>query len=112
MQIYNSGGLYNSGAVYGGLGEIGRTLTYHLNRLAGTLISDIPQYAAQGAAQIWAKNNSVTPYNGIALAGVLNNIYASRNSGKNYHYDIQGALNALAGTTGLGTDEAASEIIT
>ena len=80
------------------------TLTYHLNRLAGTLIADIPQYAAMGAANLWAGTN------GLGLPGALNTLYASRNAGKNYKYDIQGALNALAGTSGLGPDEAASRI--
>ena len=105
MKVYNSSVLYNSAGVYGGAGEIGRTMTYHLNRLAGTLISDIPQYAAMGAANLWAGTN------GLGLPGALNTLYASRNSGKNYNYDIQGALNALAGTSGLGVDEAAAEIV-
>jgi hypothetical protein len=87
-----------------------RTLCYHLNRLANTLIGDIPQYDSQGAAQIWAKNNSVTPYNGIELVGVLNNLYASRHAGVNPHRDLQGILNALAGTTGYGENYAASLI--
>lgn len=85
--------------------------THHLNRLAGTIVNGVPQYDAQGAAQIWVKNNSVTPYSGIAIVGVLNNLYASRNSGKNYNYDLQGVLNALAGTTGLGEAEAAARIV-
>ena len=111
MKVYNSSVLYNSSGVYGGAGEIGRTMTYHLNRLAGTLIGDVPQYEAQGAAQIWCKNNSVSAV-GFALPGALNVLYASRNSGTNYHYDTQGALNALAGTSGLGPNAAAEAILT
>jgi len=104
MIVYNSSVLYNSSGVYNFAYTTGRTLTYHLNRLAGTLIADIPQYAAQGAANLWAGTN------GLGLPGALNTIYAARNAGTNYHYDIQGALNALAGTSGLGVDEAAAEI--
>ena len=48
----------------------GRTMQYHLNRLAGTLNEfDVPRY------------------------------------------DAQGALNKLAGTTGLGENEAAARIV-
>ena len=83
----------------------GKTYTYHLNRLAGTLINDVPQYDAQGAGNIWAGTT------GLALPGALNTLYASRNSGKNYNYDLQGALNALAGTYGLGINEAAARIV-
>ena len=90
----------------------GKTYIYHLNRLAGTLDADgAPTLDAQGAAQVWAKNNSVTPYSGIAIVGVLNALYASRNAGKNYNYDLQGVLNALAGTSGLGPNEAAARIV-
>ena len=42
---------------------------------------------------------------------VLNQIYASRNGGKNYYYDTPGILNALAGTVGLGENEAARRIV-
>jgi hypothetical protein len=83
----------------------GKTYVYHLNRLAGTLINDVPQYEAQGAANIWAGTT------GLALVGALNTLYASRNSGKNYGYDLPGVLNALAGTVGLGVHEAAARIV-
>jgi hypothetical protein len=82
----------------------GLTYTYHLNRLAGTLLNGVPQYDAQGAANKWAGTT------GLAIAGALNTLYASRNSGRNYNYDLQGALNALAGTSGLGINEAAARI--
>jgi hypothetical protein len=82
----------------------GLTYTYHLNRLAGTLLNGVPQYDAQGAANLWAGTT------GLAIAGALNTLYASRNSGRNYNYDLQGALNALAGTSGLGINEAAARI--
>lgn len=89
----------------------GLGVTHHLNRLAGTILNGVPQYDAQGAAQIWAKNNAVTPYSGIELVGVLNYLYAKRNSGKNYNWELQGVLNGLAGTTGLGEAEAAARIV-
>jgi len=81
---------------------------YHLNRLAGTILNGVPQYDFNGAAQIWAFNVTGKKYTrGI---DALNQIYAYRNSGKNYQYDTPGAFNALAGTTGLGEAEAASRI--
>lgn len=89
----------------------GLGVTHHLNRLANTIVGGVPQYDAQGAAQRWVANNSVTPTSGIALVGVLNELYASRNAGKNYNWDLQGVLNGLAGTTGLGAAEAAARIV-
>jgi hypothetical protein len=81
---------------------------YHVNRLAGTILNGVPQYDFNGAAQIWAFNVTGKKYSrGI---DALNQIYAYRNSGKNYYYDTPGAFNALAGTTGLGEAEAASRI--
>ena len=81
---------------------------YHVNRLAGTILNGVPQYDFNGAAQIWAFNVTGKRYSrGI---DALNQIYAYRNSGKNYYYDTPGAFNALAGTTGLGEAEAASRI--
>ena len=81
---------------------------YHLNRLAGTILNGVPQYDFNGAAQIWAFNVTGKKYSRGVDA--LNQIYAFRNSGKNYQYDTPGAFNALAGTTGLGEAEAASRI--
>ena len=78
----------------------GRTLQYHLNRLAGTLNSnDVPRYASQGAANIWAGTSS------LALQGALNK--KAGTSG----LAVQGALNKIAGTTGLGENEAAARIV-
>ena len=82
----------------------GLTYTYHLNRLAGTLSNGVPTLDAQGAANVWAGTK------GYAIPGALNYLYASRNSGKNLGFDLQGVLNALAGTTGLGINEAAARI--
>jgi hypothetical protein len=83
----------------------GLTYVYHLNRLAGTVLNGVPQLEAQGAANKWAGTT------GLATVGALNTLYASRNSGKNYGYDLPGILNALAGTTGLGVNEAAARIV-
>lgn len=77
----------------------GRTMQYHLNRLAGTLNAfDVPTYDAQGAANIWAGTS------GLALQGALNS--KAGTSG----LAVQGALNKLAGTDGLGVNEAAARI--
>ena len=106
---YNSGLLYNEpNSPYGGISgapvAYQRHFVWHLNRLAGTLIGDVPQLAAQGAANKWAGTS------GLATVGALNALYAER-YGKNYHYDLQGVLNALAGTVGLGVNLAAFEIV-
>jgi len=86
----------------------GRTTVYHLNRLAGTLLNDVPQLDFNGAANVWAFNVTGKKYSrGI---DALNQIYAFRNGGKNYYYDTPGAFNALAGTFGLGEAEAARRI--
>jgi hypothetical protein len=77
----------------------GRTLQYHLNRLAGTLNSfDVPRYDAQGAANLYAGTS------GLDIKGALN--VKAGTSG----LEIQGALNYLAGTSGLGENEAAARI--
>ena len=87
----------------------GRTTVYHLNRLAGTLIGDIPQYDFNGACVKWA--DVVIPgHNATRGIDALNQIYAFRNSGKNYNEDTPGVLNLLAGTFGLGEAEAARRI--
>jgi len=87
----------------------GRTTVYHLNRLAGTLLNDVPQLDFNGAANVWAFNVTGKRYSrGI---DALNQIYAFRNGGKNYYYDTPGAFNALAGTFGLGEAEAARRIV-
>ena len=77
----------------------GRTLQYHMNRLAGTLnSSNVPRYDAQGAANLYAGTS------GLDIKGALN--IAAGTTG----LEIQGALNKLAGTTGLGENEAAARI--
>lgn len=78
----------------------GRTMQYHINRLAGTLNEfDVPRYDAQGAANIWAGTS------GLALQGALN--VKAGTSG----LAVQGVLNKLAGTSGLGENEAAARIV-
>lgn len=81
----------------------GRTVQYHMNRLAGTLNAfDVPTLDAQGAANVWAGTT------GLGIVGALN-IKAGITDPKNY-LEIQGVLNYLAGTTGLGEQEAAARI--
>ena len=88
----------------------GRPATYHLNRLAGTLLNGVPQLDFDGAAIQWATN--VVPGHGQTRGiGALNAIYAYRNGGKNNYWDTPGVLNGLAGTWGLGENEAASRIV-
>jgi hypothetical protein len=78
----------------------GRTLQYHMNRLAGTLdSSNVPRYDAQGAANLYAGTS------GLDIKGALN--AKAGTSG----LEIQGALNKLAGTSGLGENEAAARIV-
>ncbi len=78
----------------------GRTMQYHLNRLAGTLNEfDVPRYDAQGAANIWAGTS------GLDIKGALN--AKAGTSG----LAVQGALNVLAGTSGLGENEASARIV-
>lgn len=81
----------------------GRTVTYHMNRLAGTLVSGVPSLDAQGAANKWAGTT------GLSLQGALNAklLITDRSN----FLAIQGALNALAGTSGLGEAEAAARIV-
>ena len=114
MALYNDFYPYNAPDLsYAGLAVVtlsGETLCYNMNRLAGTIVGGVPQYDTSGAAQIWVRNAGVTPYSGIALAGLLNILYASRNGGVNYGWDTLGALNGLAGTTGLGMNEASDRI--
>ena len=80
-----------------------RTLTFHLNRLAGTLDGDVPTLGNAGAA------NACAGTTGLDVVGALN--VKAGNSLPGY-LDLQGVLNALAGTSGLGVDEAASRITT
>lgn len=82
-------------------GTFGDTLTYSLNRLAGTLVNGVPSLDATGAANVWAGST------GCSLVGALNK--KALNTLPNYR-ELQGVLNQLAGTTGLGPDDAARRI--
>jgi hypothetical protein len=79
-----------------------RTLVYHLNRKAGTLVNDAATRTDQDAANVWAGTT------GRTLVGALNVV--AGNTLPNYR-ELAGVLNQLAGTTGLGVDEAASQIV-
>ena len=88
----------------------GLTATYHVNRLANTILNGVPQLDFDGACIQWATN--VIPGHGQTRGiGALNAIYAYRNGGKNYYEDTPGVLNLLAGTFGLGENEAAARIV-
>jgi hypothetical protein len=77
----------------------GKTLQYHMNRLAGTLNAfDVPTLDAQGAANVYAGTT------GLAIVGALN--AKAGTSG----LALQGVLNYLAGTSGLGENEASARI--
>ena len=77
-----------------------KTLQWQLNRLACTLRNSIPTLDAQGAANVWA-NTEAQDY---ALVGALN-VKAGVTDRRQFK-DLQGAANALAGTTGLGAPAA------
>jgi len=81
------------------------SLQYSMNRLAGTIVNGVPTLDTQGAANKWAN-----PPSPLDLVGALNYLYATRNSVPNKRLALQGALNALAGTSGLGENLAASKI--
>lgn len=78
------------------------TLTYSLNRLAGTLVADIPTLDDQGAANVWAGTT------GLGIAGALN--VKAGNTLPDYA-TVTGALNQIAGTTGLTATDAADQIV-
>ena len=81
----------------------GRGLTYHMNRLAGTLVNGVPSLDAQGAANIWAGTT------GLDIEGAVN-VKNGVTSKANY-LALQGALNVRAGTSGLAEAEAAARIV-
>jgi len=89
----------------------GLTATYHMNRLAGTIVKGVPQYDFDGACTRWG-TVVLGAHNASRSIDVLNQIYAYRNSGVNFHDDIPGILSLLAiGKVGLGEDEAARRIV-
>lgn len=78
-----------------------RTLQYHMNRKAGTLVNNVPTRDAQAAANIWAGTV------GKDLVGALN--IRAGNTAPNWR-ELAGVLNQLAGTVGLDVDGAAANI--
>lgn len=89
------------GATGGTVAIDGHTLTYHMNRKAGTIVNGVPTLSAQGAANVWAGTT------GLELVHALN--VKAGNTLPNYK-ELAGVLNQLAGTTGLEVDGAASSI--
>jgi hypothetical protein len=83
------------------LSKFGASLTYHLNRKAGTLNGDLPTLSATGAANLWAGTS------GMTVTGALN---VKAGNTLPAYLELLGVLNQLAGTSGLGTQEAAASI--
>jgi len=108
VTTYNGNYLYNDPTInYSGTtvlaNEPGRTLQWHMNRLAGTLNAfDVPTLAAQGAANLWAGTT------GLGIVGALNT--KAGFTDRTQYLELQGVLNYLAGTSGYGENEAASRI--
>jgi len=80
---------------------LSETLQHAMNRKAGTLNGDVPTLDAQGAANVWAGTT------GLDLVHALN--VKAGNALPNF-LELQGVLNQLAGTSGLGVDAAAAAI--
>lgn len=79
----------------------GHTLTYHMNRKAGTIVNGVPQLPATAAANVWAGTT------GLELVHALN--VKAGNTLPNYR-ELAGVLNQLASTSGLEVDGAAASI--
>lgn len=79
----------------------GHSMTWHMNRLAGTLVGGVPTRSAQGAANIYAGTTD------RELVGALN---TKAGNAKGSYRELAGVLNQLAGTTGLEIDGAAASI--
>lgn len=92
----------SSTADFTGIANIdGRSLQYHMNRKAGTLVNGVPTRDAQGAANVWAGTTD------LDLVHALN--VKAGNTLPAYG-ELAGVLNELAGTTGLEVDGAAASI--
>jgi hypothetical protein len=75
-----------------------------MNRLAGTIVNSVPSLGTQRAANVWAATPSP-----LDLQGALN--YKLGITDRARFIATQGALNALAGTSGLAEAEAAARIV-
>lgn len=77
-----------------------KTLVYHLNRLAGSLVGEVPSLTATSAANVWAGTV------GLTLEDALN-----EKAGDSVPtLDVAGALNKIAGTNDLTPVDAISRI--
>jgi lysophospholipase L1-like esterase len=70
-----------------------RDVCYHLNRLAGTLVSDRPQLSEQGAANVWA----AIPGRNVGIQEALNR-KAGRTNPSTF-LSMRAVCNQLGGTT-------------
>lgn len=77
-----------------------RTLTYHLNRVAGLLVNGCATAGDARAANVYAGTTD------LEVVGALN-VKAGFTDTRTY-LELAGVLNKLAGTTDLEADEAAS----
>ena len=77
-----------------------RTLTYHLNRVAGLLVNGQPTRGDAYAANTYAGTSN------LEVVGALNAKAGITDTRK--FLELAGVLNLLAGTTDLEVDEAAS----
>jgi hypothetical protein len=106
VQAYNAGGSSSWASIGGTTLTVNndRSLVYHLNRKAATLVNDRPTLDAAGAANVWAGTT------GLSLVGALN--VKALNTLANYR-ELSGVANQLAGRTDpstfTGIDQAASE---
>lgn len=107
MAIYDSPIAYNANiSTYAGVSTgvlDGTTLTYNMNRLAGTISGGVPTLDAQGAANVWAGTS------GLGLVGAVN--VKNGVTDRARFLGLVGALNALAGTSGLAEAKAAARIV-
>lgn len=107
MTAYNSSNAYNAAIAYNDAGAVTiilAPLQWHMNRLAGTLVNNVPTMDAQKAANVWAATPSP-----LDLVGALNYKYGITD--RRQFIELQGILNALAGTSGLGENAAAARIV-
>lgn len=99
---YNEAGVtYDASLLYLGYDQV-RPLVWHLNRLAGGLVNNLPTMAPALAANTWAGTSGKTLVGALnAKAGITN---------PSAFLDLVGVLNLLAGTTGYAVDAAAALI--
>lgn len=79
------------------------SLKYDLNRKAGTLVNGAASLGETAAANAWAGTT------GLGLLAALNELASPGRDPIDFN-DLQGVLNELAGTSGLGIEGAAAAL--